>query len=158
MPKAVIVTNKAQWNQSQNTKLRISIYHGVQSDLPWSLKSYRYWSNEKEATTQEISGHILMSSSILHNPPRVQVYIMWIKELRSNKMRLRLITVQWGIPLTNARHPIDDESRYQGIEYILTSFNRGVGVKHLKNLSIKRHWCIPNYQWRENLPLMTPSL
>ena len=54
--------------------------------------------------------------------------------------------------------PIDNESRYQGIEYIITSLNKGFGVKHLNNPSIKRHWCIPNCRWRENQRLETASL
>jgi hypothetical protein len=54
-------------------------------------------------------------------------------------MRLSLITGHYGISLTNARHPTDNECMYQGIEYILTSVNRGVGVKQLKNPSIMRH-------------------
>ena len=33
----------------------------------------------------------------------------------------------------------DNESMYQGTEYILTSVNKGVRVEHLKNPSIKRH-------------------
>ena len=143
---------------SLKINLKISAYHGVQSDLPWLLKSNMCWSNEREETAQESCGHIVMSSIILHYPPRVKVYIMWIKELRSNIMRHRLITGHWGIPLTNVRQPIDDESRYQGTEYIITSVNKGFGVEHLKNPSIMIHWCIPNYRWRENLPLMTASL
>jgi len=138
--------------------MRISIYHGVQYDLPWSLNSYRYWSNENEATTQEIYGHIMMSSSLLYNLLKVQVYIMWIKELSSNIMRHHFITGHWCIPLTNARQPIDNESRYQGTEYILTSVTKVFDVEHLKTPSIKRHWCIPNCQWRESLPLMTANL
>jgi hypothetical protein len=54
-------------------------------------------------------------------------------------MRLRLITGHEGIPLTNARQPTDDESRYQGTEHILTSVNKGIEVEHLKNPSIRRH-------------------
>jgi hypothetical protein len=37
------------------------------------------------------------------------------------------------------RQPTDNESRYQGTEYILTSVNKGVEVEHLKNPSIRRH-------------------
>ena len=143
---------------SLKINLNISIYHGVRSDIPWSLKSYRYWSNEKEATTQESCSHIVMYSSLLHNPPRVQVYIMWIKELRSNTMRHHLITGHWGISLKNVRQPTNNESRYQGTECIPTSVNKGVGVEHLRNTLIRRHWCIPICQWREILPLMTASL
>ena len=77
---------------SLKINMKISVYNGVQYDLPWSLKSHRYWSNEKVATTQEICNYKLMSSSLLHNPPKVKFHIMWIKELRSNKMRRRLIT------------------------------------------------------------------
>ena len=138
--------------------MKISVYNGVQSDLPWSMKSHRYWSNEKEATARERCSHIVMSSSLLHNPPKVQVYIMWIKELRSNTMRHHLIIGHWGIPLTNVRQPTDNESRYQGTEYIITSVNKGVEFEHLKNPLIKRHWCIPNCRWRESLPLMIASL
>ena len=149
---------KGSSKTSLKINLKIFVYNGVQSDLSWSLKSHRYWSNEKVGTTQEIFAYKLMSSSLLHNPPKVKVYIMWIKELRSNTRRLRLITDHWGIPLTNVRQPTDDESRYQGTECILTSVNKGFGVEHLKNPSIMRHWCIPNCRWRENLPLMTASL
>ena len=149
---------KTQWKPISKINMKIFAYNGVQSDLPWSLNSYRYWSNQKEETTQEICGHILMSLSLLHNPPKVQVYIVWIKELRSNTMRPRLITGHWGILLTNARQPTDDESRYEGTEYILTSVNKGFGVKHLKNPLIRKHLCIPNCRYQENLPLMTASL
>jgi hypothetical protein len=54
-------------------------------------------------------------------------------------MRHCLITGHSCISLTNARQPIDNESRYKGTKYILTSVNRGVGVEHLKNPSIRRH-------------------
>jgi hypothetical protein len=54
-------------------------------------------------------------------------------------MRHRLITSHWGIPLKNMRQPTDNESRYQGNEYILTSVNKGFGVEHLNNPSIRRH-------------------
>jgi hypothetical protein len=54
-------------------------------------------------------------------------------------MRHHLITGHRGIPLTNARQPTDNESRYQGTEYILTIVNKGAGVEHLKNPSIRRH-------------------
>ena len=145
MPKVVIVTNKAQWKPVSKINLKISIYHEVQYDLPWSLKSYRYWSNEKEATNQKSCGHILMSSIIIHNPPMVQVYIMWIKDLSSNTMRHGLITNHWGIPLTNTRQPTDNESRYQGTEYISTNVTKGVSVEHVRDTLIKRHWCIPIY-------------
>ena len=138
--------------------LKIFVYHVVQSDLPWSLKSNRYWSNEMEATTQESCVYKVMSSSLQYNTPMVQVYIMWINELRSNTMRHRLITVHWGIPLKNARQPTNDESRYQGTEYISTNVNEGAGVEHLKDPLIRRHWCIPICQWWESLPLMTASL
>jgi hypothetical protein len=33
------------------------------------------------------------------------------------------------------RQPTDNESRYQGTKYILTSANKGVSVEHLKNPS-----------------------
>jgi hypothetical protein len=54
-------------------------------------------------------------------------------------MGLHLITGHQGIPLTNMRQPTDNERRYQGTEYILTSVNKGVKVEHLKNPSIMRH-------------------
>jgi hypothetical protein len=54
-------------------------------------------------------------------------------------VRHRFIIGHSGISLTNVREPIDNESRYQVIEYILTSVNRGVGVEHLKHPSIRRH-------------------
>jgi hypothetical protein len=37
------------------------------------------------------------------------------------------------------RHPIDNEIRYQDIEYILTSVNKFVDVEHLNIPSIRRH-------------------
>jgi hypothetical protein len=54
-------------------------------------------------------------------------------------MRHHFITIHLCIPLTNVRQPTDNESRYQGTEYILTSVNKGFGVEHLKNPSIRRH-------------------
>jgi hypothetical protein len=54
-------------------------------------------------------------------------------------MRLCLITNHYGIPLKNVRQPIDNESRYQGTKYIITSVNKVVEFKHLNNPSIKRH-------------------
>jgi hypothetical protein len=38
------------------------------------------------------------------------------------------------------RQPTDNESRYQGTEYILTSVNNGAGVEHLKDPSIMRNY------------------
>jgi hypothetical protein len=39
----------------------------------------------------------------------------------------------------NVRQPTDNESRYQGTKYILTSVNKGDEVEQLKNLLIMRN-------------------
>jgi hypothetical protein len=54
-------------------------------------------------------------------------------------MRHRLIIGHLGIPLTNMRQYTDNESRYQGTEYISTNVNKGVGVEHLRDPFIRRH-------------------
>jgi hypothetical protein len=54
-------------------------------------------------------------------------------------MRRHLITGHRSILLTNVRQPTDNESRYQGTEYIPTNVNKGVGVEHLRDPLIKRH-------------------
>jgi hypothetical protein len=152
------ISNNCSWPWIGNIKWTHSIgYHShEQGTVEFGLKfNWRYmytmeynmifhdhWSHigigpMKDNNNYEI--FLQWTRGLLHYRSRVQVYIMWIKELKSNTMRFCLITVHWGIPLIKGRQPTNNENRCQGIEYIPQVWIR---VLSLNTWRIHQSWDI----------------